>query len=85
MEGAVKGLSYYRDIYSSRNFDDVEEAAFLSHVLETEHKLIFDPYSVEEEVNSALDVYGLRVNGVSYGIHPILNILFTFTPEAVVN
>lgn len=81
----MKDLCYYRDIFESRGFEDIEEVTFLAHVLETEQGLEFNPYDVEEVFNKAMNVYGLKINNVEYAIHPILNILFTFKKEPVIN
>ena len=81
----MKDLCYYKDIFEAREFDDVEGCMFLAHVLEVEQNLEFNPYDAEEVFNKAMDVYGLKINGIEYAIHPVLNTLFTFTAELVLN
>ena len=81
----LRGLTFYKDLFDAREFNDPEGVAHLAYVLETEKDLEFNPYSIDEEFNQALGVYGLKIDGISYGIHPILNTLFTFTSENLIN
>lgn len=81
----MRDLNFYRDLFEAREFNNVNETSFLAYVLESEKHLDFNPYEVEEEFNQALNVYGLKIDKVSYAMHPILGTLFTFISERIVN
>lgn len=83
--GDVRDWNFHKDLFDQREFHDAGNMAHLALMLRDYKGIKFSPYTIEETFVSALDTYGLRVDGATYAIHPILKTLFTFTSENSIN